>query len=198
MGTRGAFGVRIDGTDKVSYNHFDSYPEGLGANIVNQLNDLINSHGIDGIKAMARDLRMVSEDETPTDVDVKRLSGFANLAVSKQSTSDWYCLLREAQGQLDVLLRDAKVMIDSRDFLLDSLFCEYAYIANLDTEVLEVYRGFQTTQPSRSRYKGRSRPDAKYYAVELVAEYPLSALPDIKTMEQAIDEFDGNDENEVA
>ncbi len=27
MGTRGAYGVRIDGQDKIAYNHSDSYPE---------------------------------------------------------------------------------------------------------------------------------------------------------------------------
>lgn len=29
MGTRGAYGFYIDGTTKVSYNHMDSYPEGM-------------------------------------------------------------------------------------------------------------------------------------------------------------------------
>jgi len=30
MSTRGALGVRMNGIDKVGYNHFDSYFEGLG------------------------------------------------------------------------------------------------------------------------------------------------------------------------
>ena len=30
MGTRGAYGFRINDKDKVTYNHFDSYPDGFG------------------------------------------------------------------------------------------------------------------------------------------------------------------------
>lgn len=34
MGTRGLYGIRKDGVDKVTYNHFDSYPEYLGKNML--------------------------------------------------------------------------------------------------------------------------------------------------------------------
>ena len=33
MGTRGFVGVKVDNTIKGSYNHFDSYPDGLGQDI---------------------------------------------------------------------------------------------------------------------------------------------------------------------
>jgi len=33
MGTRGAYGFRKNGIDKVTYNHFDSYPEQLGESL---------------------------------------------------------------------------------------------------------------------------------------------------------------------
>jgi len=33
MGTRGSFGFRIKTKDKLAYNHFDSYPDGLGASV---------------------------------------------------------------------------------------------------------------------------------------------------------------------
>lgn len=34
MGTRGAYGFYKDGQNKLTYNHFDSYPEGLGNTVV--------------------------------------------------------------------------------------------------------------------------------------------------------------------
>ena len=34
MGTRGLWGFRKDGKDKLTYNHFDSYPDCLGHTIV--------------------------------------------------------------------------------------------------------------------------------------------------------------------
>lgn len=43
-------------------------------------------------------------------------------------------------------------MIDSSHFLLDSLYCEWGYILNLDTKMLEVWRGWQTTSDPDNRY----------------------------------------------
>ena len=42
MSTRGAVGIRMNGIDKIGYNHFDSYPTGLGDDILTWLkgNDL--------------------------------------------------------------------------------------------------------------------------------------------------------------
>ena len=34
MGTRGLYGFRKNGVDKVTYNHWDSYPDGLGKQIL--------------------------------------------------------------------------------------------------------------------------------------------------------------------
>jgi hypothetical protein len=40
MGTRGAFGVFSDGTLKMTYNHYDSYPSGLGVQLAEQIADM--------------------------------------------------------------------------------------------------------------------------------------------------------------
>ena len=37
MGTRGAIGWSKGGVTKVTYNHFDSYPDGLGLDVVKYL-----------------------------------------------------------------------------------------------------------------------------------------------------------------
>ena len=37
MGTRGLYGFRKNGVDKTTYNHFDSYPDGLGADVIESL-----------------------------------------------------------------------------------------------------------------------------------------------------------------
>jgi hypothetical protein len=178
MGTRGAFGFRIDGLDKVTYNHFDSYPDGLGSDLID---DIIGS-SIEQMKKVARAIVLIDSDEPPTAEQIAANEKWANLEVSKQKLEDWYCLLREAQGSLAPWLdEELGVMIDSHGFLLDSLFCEYAYIVNLDDETFEFYRGFQEA-PGKGRYGSQlpdrppRNPDSTYYGVTLVSATPLLQL----------------------
>jgi hypothetical protein len=77
-------------------------------------------------------------------------------------------------------------MIDSHTFLVDSLFCEWAYIINLDENVLEIYRGFNKEPSDKGRYASLKEPDrvldngniikTKHYGVELIKEIPLSEI----------------------
>ena len=176
MGTRGMFGVVVDGTVKASYNHFDSYPDGLGADIVEQVKFMLNDWGQDKMVEQARRLTMVNEDAKPTPEQIAELAGFSNQGVSTGDLEDWYVLLRELQGNLtDTLV--VGLMIEGGDqFALDSLFCEWGYLVNLDDGVLEVYKGFNKVPP-----KGRfasGEVDGEYYPITLVNEFPLDELPD--------------------
>ena len=62
MGTRGILGFRKNGLDKLAYNHFDSYPEELGANVVK----FCRATSI-GIQPHARHGFYFSRAEIPTD-----------------------------------------------------------------------------------------------------------------------------------
>lgn len=178
MGTRGAIGVRIDGQDKVTYNHFDSYPTGVGEEVF----DVVRRRKSDErMKRQARGIVLIkNEDEVTDEIKAKIAKKVKpNLMVSTQSEEDLYCLMRNAQGHLDKYL-DMGVMTDNSRFLLDSLFCEWAYIVNLDTGKLEVYRGFNK-KPAHGRYGNilEEKPahrDAEYYGVALIAEFSLNAI----------------------
>lgn len=178
MGTRGAFGVRVDDQDRLTYNHYDSYPTGLGRDVVRDINaQLQEVGGFEQWREKARALRAVKNDDQPTEEDKERLKAHANLSVSGQSMDDWYCLLRECQGELAKLL-DLGVYIDNHAFMADSLFCEWAYVVNLDNGTLEVYRGFQKSQHNLGRYATMEyekdhRSDNQYYPVALVGTFPL-------------------------
>lgn len=187
MGTRGGFGVRADGVDKIGYNQFDSYPEGKGVEFLRTLKTLVAEIGMDGLRQKARDLRVVSDKTPPTPEDIERLKPYTNLGVSEQSTQDWYCLTRESHGKLDKIL-ECGYILDSADFMLDSLFCEWAYVANLDTGKLEVYKGFVKGKPGRGRFANieptwsehdlQQPVEERYFPVSLVAEFDLESLPD--------------------
>lgn len=73
---------------------------------------------------------------------------------------------------------------DRLDFLYDSLFCEYAYIINLDSQTLEFYKGCNKNQNAEGRYANiKSDDDNEYYGVELIQEIPLSEINDYETYE---------------
>jgi len=168
----------MDGQDKVTYNHFDSYPTGLGCEVMRAIKYM----NMDDItKKKIGDIVLVQEgEEVSPSIKAKIKNRIKpNLNVSLRSEDDVYCLMRNAQGKLDRYL-EIGVMIDSSSFLLDSLFCEWAYIANIDTGKLEVYRGFNK-KPAVGRYGNilESKPshrEAEYYGVALIAEIPFEKI----------------------
>jgi len=149
MGTRGALGFRLNGQDHLTYNHFDSYPDCLGhdtlAFIAKRYKELDYDGMITSLKEGVSNLVAINEDEKPTELQktMMKVNGFFNDEVSTQKDDDWYCLLRNTQGNLENILA-ARFYSPASDFVMDSLFCEYAYIINLDDETLEFYKGFQT------------------------------------------------------
>ena len=172
MGTRGAFGFRFETRDKVTYNHFDSYPSGLG----NQVADFLKGFSdAEEIKKIFKNIVLVDMDSKPTKeqkAKAKELD-LVDLTVSSQSEDEWYCLLRKAQFDIESYKEGLPFMIDSHKFLGDSLFCEWAYIINLDICSLEIYRGFNKDQNACGRYASLNPDQGEYFGVVLHETIPL-------------------------
>ena len=155
MSTRGAFGIRINGIDKLVYNHCDSYPGGLGAELVSELPDVMADP----------DLRYKAECLKPD---------------SSETTKR-----RPTRALRDLLV--GRTFSDSSDFIYDSLFCEHAYILNLDTNQFEVYGAGSQSQPhDRGRYGqtlAKNQPHRSkersnlYYGCRLVAAFDANNIP---------------------
>lgn len=174
MGTRGAFGYHKGGLVKAAYNHFDSYPEQLGQAVL----DHARSRTVEQLNEAFERMQPVDTGTPPTPADIERWAKYTDLNVSRQSTSDWYCLMRKAQGDL-AAYEDTGQMPNNADFLKDSLFCEWAYLVNLDNGTLEVYRGFNEKPPTAGIFAGGGdHPDGKYYPVNLIQSHPLADLPE--------------------
>jgi len=206
MGTRGVIGWRKDETDKLAYNHFDSYPEELGIAMLKYA-----SKPIEILNADFDDVEMIDDEATPTPEQVERCYEVeaANLDVNTQSDDDWYCLLRNVQGKLQATA-EVGYMIDYSQFMRDSLFCEWAYIVNLDSKKLECYRGFQVDKVPPGRYgeitkESHDHQEAAcynvsrgiYYGVGLIKEYDLADLPTEDVLVKELNKLAGLDEEEV-
>lgn len=166
MSTRGSYGFRLNKTDYMTYNHYDSYPRCLGDDILTEIKLFQNNYDfsnknfgiswIEFIKDKAKKVKLVEEIV----VDPTRGK----------------CIIFEIQS--------GQYLNGSEEFLKDSLFCEYAYILNFDREVLEFYKGFNKNPRARGRYAKYQRNPYKnetvpneYWGVRLVRTYPLDDLP---------------------
>lgn len=192
MGTRGLLGFVADNHLYATYNHFDSYPGGLGCDVLAYVAQ-IAAKGPDAVaeaKARVSALKVIEDpDAEPTDADVSALEAWTNVEVGSRHRSgkpDWYQLLRETQGDPEAILASG-YLLDGRDFGDDSLFCEWAYVIDFDAEVVEVYRGFRTQPPTRGRWVGRAQHDGaarqaavtgwRYHPIDLVTAFGFNTLP---------------------
>lgn len=170
MGTRGLYGFRKNGIDKLTYNHYDSYPDYLGQIMV----EFCKTTSIEEMNEIFDRIILVAENSTPTQEQITECIEFYDEGVSTGKVEDWYCLLREAQGNPNVYKHGLKYMVDNQNFIKDSLFCEYAYIINLDTECLEFWVGFQKEPDENNRYG--TEVDDGYYPCKLLEEYSLGEI----------------------
>jgi hypothetical protein len=197
MGTRGFVGFAVRGEVKITYNHFDSYPDGLGAATLAWLREHL-LHREDGtvvlhpeVAGMIARLQMVDSQDMPTEAQREALAAFTDPNVGGRGGEEWYAVLRECQGDLDATLR-AGYMIDSSEFPLESLFCEWGYLIDADASVFEVYKGFnQTDTPTAGRWAGVRNPDREivtrsdgstyvsenYQPVQRIWAIPFAELP---------------------
>lgn len=180
MSTRGAWGFRFGKKDKVVYNHSDSYPSELGTRIV----DFIKAQGAEKLATIAKGIELVDSNKSPTKEQIARVQKdfpeVIDLKVSEGKLTDWYCLTRGAQGNFDAFAKGFPYMSDSHNFLHESLFCEHAYIINLDDGVLEYHLGFNKNAKAPGRYVKGIKGE-KYKGVALLATYTFQQLIDTPT-----------------
>lgn len=168
IGTRGAFGVVVDGVEKIGYNQYDSYPEGHGVENLQWIRSIIE-RGFEGdMRAMAHDAELVNDDTPITPADIEHLSDYTDLGVSAQSTDDWYCLTRGTHGHIGQMV-ECGYILDASDFVTDTLFCEWAYVVDFDKRTFEVYS-------DRRDGRGAGRWD-HMGGVPLIAVYSFDDLP---------------------
>ena len=79
MGTSGNMAFVIDGETKAGYVHFDSYPSGLGADMLEWLRE---NYAKPETYAAVQALKVVDDSSTPTPEQIEALKQYANTNVS--------------------------------------------------------------------------------------------------------------------
>jgi len=170
MGTRHLIAVQVDGEYKVAqYGQWDGYPSSQGVSIL----AFLRNADLAKFSAKVRATRFLTEAELKaiTGADWKRR--FPHL--SRDAGSAILHMVMNAD--------DGIALKNDIDFAADSLFCEYAYVIDLDTKKLEVFRGFNTTgQEKGGRFSNlpfeqKHRGENQYYPVTKLCEFDLANLP---------------------
>lgn len=127
MGTRGNITLIFKQKVVKLYNHWDSYPSGLGESLVQQLNLLLSKMTLEKLIQKLDTLKIVTKDVIPTDEDIKKLSPYTSLDVSTQNTDDWYCLMRGCQGYIPAMIESGYLFHQDYDG-------EYNYVLDFDSK----------------------------------------------------------------
>jgi hypothetical protein len=132
MGTSGIMAFVIDGETKAGYVHFNSYPSGLGADVLEWLRaEKDKPETIDAV----RRLLVVNDGTTPDAEHIEALKQYANTNVSTKQLDEWYVLLRLTQGNPALTLEAGYIYGAHRvERYRLGYFGEYTYFVDFDAK----------------------------------------------------------------
>lgn len=177
MGTRHLICVQHEGKYKVAqYGQWDGYPSGQGLTVLNFLREQFDRE-----KFLAR----LAYTFEPSAEQIKEYND--RLQASGKTINDLFpSLSRDTGAKILDLIQNSTEPLPLRlsvEFAADSLFCEWAYVVDLDKNTLEAFQGFSKTPLAEGeRFYGMKNDDPhanrEYHPVKLAASWPLDALPD--------------------
>lgn len=132
MGTNGSMIFVIDGERKGQYVHNDSFPDTLGVAVLKWLK---KAHADAATYDAVRMLKAVPMDAPePTFYEQQRLRSYADLSVSNKTLRDWYCLLRQCQGDPALTLESGYIYGEGGDGF-------YTYTVDFDAKTFTAADG---------------------------------------------------------
>lgn len=183
MGTRNLTVVYMDGQYRVAqYGQWDGYPEGAGITCLQFLRDKMDEQLF---RKRLSELRFMSNDEIN---DLMRRyhrdkDGFMTVEDSDRLRNERPALHRDTG--VDILemiqaglVRD-HVLYNSLEFAADSLWCEWAWVIDMDKRTFEGYAGYNhepLTEADRFWFL-RDHEYGDCHGVKLVYEVSLKQLP---------------------
>lgn len=201
MGTRHLVAVYVDGEYKVAqYGQFDGYPEGAGATVLSALSTM-SPDDLEDFREKVRATVFLSPQEiTRRWEHAGARNGMADQNASQTMARDNPQLLRDMSADvLEFIAQNAPgvELSNNISFAGDSLFCEYAYVVDLDANTLEVYQGFnkEPLDPAE-RFASFAKSDPEdnlnlddvYHPVRLWRTFDLNHLPSEEEFVKALSE----------
>jgi hypothetical protein len=207
MGTRNLTMVVKDGKFRVAqYCQWDGSPSGQGATVF----DFIKNEMTPSFREQIDRTKILTNEEVHTRWKEYGAddSGMVNMDVANRFKVKNTHLDRDMGAKILSYIQSSpspEVLMDL-NFAADSLFCEWAYVIDLDHDVLEVYKGFNKTPlPSDERFKfleetreptRNGRPN-KYYPIRLAAKYSFNSIKsDFKDSNEWAEHIEKETQNE--
>jgi len=173
MGTRNLTCVALDGEYKIAqYGQWEGYPGGQGMTALEFLRMLVKSPTkVSKFTEKVKALGSISAQE------IDDLESFD----SPNFENKYPYLCRNMGAEiLDFVLKfkGSLRLYNSIEFAGDSLFCEWAYVIDLDKKTFEVYAGFnQKSLSSSERFFNYNAPNKDYCPIKLLVSFPMDKLP---------------------
>ena len=101
MSTRGIYGIRKNNVDKTTYNHFDSYPSGLGK----QISKFFADADLAKLGEVFDSIQLVKHDDIVTEDIAENIPVECQRQLCNGGQKTFYNYLRNAQGDLSVYLK---------------------------------------------------------------------------------------------
>lgn len=188
MGTRHLTAVMYNGEYKVAqYGQWDGYPEGQGINILKFLTNEFNRDkfiqqlsSVDWVTDKMLNTRWLEFGH-----DREHGDGFVSCEISDKFDKKYPELSRNTGSNILPMIQNHNGILylqNSIDFASDSLYCEWAYVVDLDNNLFEVYEGFnEEPLPEGQRFSNFPLKTYcikdKYYPVKHRVTYNFDSLP---------------------
>lgn len=183
MGTRNLTIVIKDEQIKVAqYSQWDGYPSGQGQTALSFLRKFDKrafSYQIDKCRFV--------DDEKQKEIDLWFKSigvndGWMDMDQSRQFKTKYPFFSRDNGANILNLINDSEEQViwlcNEKDFINDSLMCEWAYVIDLDKNTFEVYSGFNKMPLHKhERFFSESPNEGGYYPCKNIAIYNIDDLP---------------------
>jgi hypothetical protein len=202
MGTRNVTCVVLNDEMKVAqYCQWDGYPSGQGATVWAFLHALrsgrLASDNLELFKRRIAALTEVGDEEVAEKWTECGAEGeWVGMDVVEEFNSKYAHLSRDMGAKvLDGIMKGEITEVSlNTEFPGNSLFCEWAYVIDLDNEALEVYEGFVKEPHTEGRFCNMPPYDggSTYYPVKLKEKIPFNELP--ATEEEFVAMFEEDDE----